>query len=251
MTFPAKEEIEQVMSDFEDDHYINIFGDGSVKTPTKWWAALAGHGVWVPDWNKPDENKEERREAAMIGPGLGQTSSSTRQELAAWLRALTIPVKQCYATDSASMMTKAIQLMEAAARYEDQLNTGTLSKWPENPFRKPWGLQTDGDLWEQAWIAVVKRGKGNQQVRKVKGHATKEQVEEGVVKKEDKEGNDASDKLADQGVHSIHGVGLVKLASWIAQRHQRYGTFMKRIRKFIAGMTLIEKAEREKDKKGQ
>ena len=46
-----------------------------------------------------------------------------------------------------------------------------------NPFGKAWGLQVDGDLWEVAWNAVLTRGIGNQYLRKVKGHATDEDVE--------------------------------------------------------------------------
>ena len=70
----------------------------------------------------------------------------------------------------------------------------------------------------------------------------------GTVKKEDKIGNDKSDENADLGVISIHGVGLVKFAKWLAQRHDKYGKLMRRIRKFIAGMMLAEKDEREKEK---
>ena len=126
---------------------------------------------------------------------------------------------------------------------------GNLQKWPKNPFKKAWGLQTDGGLWEQAWIAILRRGSRNQKVRKVKGHATDEQVEAGTVKIEDKVGNDKSDDLAFQGVEDIHGIGLLKLANWTAKRQQKYGRFMAKVRKFIVGMTLLEKAERDKDKK--
>ena len=58
----------------------------------------------------------------------------------------------------------------------------------------------DGDLWEQAWIAVITRGATNQDFRKVKGHATKEDVEAGTSIAADKEGNDKSDANADGGV---------------------------------------------------
>ena len=58
----------------------------------------------------------------------------------------------------------------------------------------------DGDLWEQAWVAVMRRGIGNQSLRKVKGHATEKDIENGTSNIEDREGNDTSDKLADKGV---------------------------------------------------
>ena len=48
-----------------------------------------------------------------------------------------------------------------------------------NPCGKRWGLQIDGDLWEQAWKALTRRGSGNQKLRKVKGHATATDVELG------------------------------------------------------------------------
>ena len=66
------------------------------------------------------------------------------------------------------------------------------------PFKKPWGLQVDGDLWQQAWEAVLKRGIGNQTLRKVKGHATEQDVAKGLSTQEDRDGNDNSDKLADK-----------------------------------------------------
>ncbi len=158
---------------------------------------------------------------------------------------LAIPCRSMYATDSASMICKALRLIRAAERDQEEGAQGIIIK-RGNPSGKPWGLQVDGDLWEQAWIALIKRGAGNQQMRKVKGHATDEMVLNGTVKKEDKIGNDKSDENADLGVRSIHGVGLVKLAKWLAQRHDRYGKLMRRIRKFIAGMMLVEKKKGEK-----
>ena len=63
-------------------------------------------------------------------------------------------------------------------------------------------------------------------MRKVKGHATNDDVQQGRATKEDQYGNDRSDTLADEGVRSIAGVGLVKLADWIVKRLQRYHKFM-------------------------
>ena len=186
------------------------------------------------------EPQPARKEAAYHGPGLGQTSTSTRQELAAWLRVLALPIRSNYATDSASMLGKANKLIEAAANHEvNGIDEG--SKRFINPFRKAWGLQTDGDLWEQAWRAVLKRGSMNQQLRKVKGHATEEDVEKGVATKEDKVGNDNSDILADKGVQDLQGAGLVKLAEWNASRHNRYAKFIRRVQKLIAGVLIAEK----------
>ena len=118
----------------------------------------------------------------------------------------------------------------------------------DKSIQKSMGLQKDGDLWQQAWYAVVQRGSSSQSLRKVKGHATKEDIQKGISNEEDKEGNDKSDKLADEGVESIQGRGFVKLASWIAERHDKYGSFIKRVQKFIAGVLIAEKERRAKDK---
>ena len=111
--------------------------------------------------------------------------------------------------------------------------------------KKHWGLQTDGDLWEQAWLAVLKRGTGNQSLRKVRGHATEKNIENGISNPGDKEGNDVSDKLADKGVEAIAGIGLVKLGKWLEAKHKAYRKLMSRVHKMIAAVTLAEKQKEE------
>ena len=95
------------------------------------------------------------------------------------------------------MLNKALRLISVAERDLDEETKG-INIERGNPFGKPWGLQTDGDLWEQAWLAVKLRGIGNQTLRKVKGHATEEDVANGISTWEDREGNDNSDKPADK-----------------------------------------------------
>ena len=193
------------MTGFGDDRKVPIYGDGSFTTPKKWWSALGGFGIWIPEWNQEDEGddrqqqlqqKDARAESNVTGPALGQTGSSTRMELMAWLKVLPMPVRSMYATDSACMLGKAKKLIQAAEREEGQ------GKGPKgynrNPFKKPWGLQTDGDLWEQAWPAILTRGAANQDLRKAKGHATVGDVGTGRSNPEDKHGNDKSDKNADK-----------------------------------------------------
>ena len=107
-------------------------------------------------------------------------------------------------------------------------------------------MQADGDLWEIVWHAILKRGASNQQIRKVKGHATSEDVQAGRSTAEDKSGNDKSDANADMGVQSIAGDGLVKLAGWVTKRQAAYKQFIARIHRYIAAITTIEKEEREK-----
>ena len=135
--------------------------------------------------------------------------------------------------------------VQAAGRYLREKANGTIVK-RGNPFGKAWGLQVDGDLWEVAWNAVLKRGIGNQFLRKVKGHATEDDVRKGIATKEDREGNDISDKLADKGVEEVAGIGLVKLGKWFEDRMNKYKKLVTRCQKMIISVTQVEKRERGK-----
>ena len=166
--------------------------------------------------------KPERREATYHGPACGQTGTSTRQELTAWIQVLTLPIRSRYATDSKSMMDKALKLIDAAKVHELQQIDSPYGNRPSRPFKKTWKLQTDGDLWEQAWKAVLIRAAANLTVRKVKGHAASEDVAQGRATAYDKTGNDKVDKLADEGVTAIQGRGFAKLADWCTRRNGQY-----------------------------
>ena len=83
LDFPVANQIEEAMRGYEPEHMVPIFGDGSYTTPTKWWAALGGYGVWVPSWNRNAGVIEAREEKSYSGAAIGQTGSSTRQELTA------------------------------------------------------------------------------------------------------------------------------------------------------------------------
>ena len=97
---------------------------GTEVTPTKWWAALGGYGVCIPDWNRNAEILEVRTEQNHFGPAIGQIGSSTRQELIAWILVLSMPIRSMYATDSASMLTKARQLLEAVKKKQETEGQG-------------------------------------------------------------------------------------------------------------------------------
>ena len=153
-----------------------------------------------------------------------------------------------YATDSRAMMTKAKQLIKKAEYRDSCIRQGR--KYKEGcPFKKPWGMQTDGGLWQVAWKAILTRGIGSQDVRWVKGHATEEDISQGRSSSHDKEGNDRSDTNADKGVEMVAGEGLVTLAKWAAQKYEGNLKFMARVHKMIAAVTMAEKGEREKEKK--
>ena len=63
--YPTKQEIESAMEGLEADHVVDVFGDGSLTTPTRWWAALGGYGIWIPAWNVQGEDRPERREGCL------------------------------------------------------------------------------------------------------------------------------------------------------------------------------------------
>ena len=97
-------------------HKVDIYVDGSLTSPTVWWAALGGFGIWVPGWNKGKENSEDKESTSYHEAAIGQAGTSTRQELTAWVRVLAIPCRSMYATDSASMLSKALKLINVAGR---------------------------------------------------------------------------------------------------------------------------------------
>ena len=94
--------------------------------------------------------------------------------------------------------------MKAAERMAEKERLGLKVDWA-NPFKKPWGTQKDGDLWQQAWRAIIRKGVSNQRLRKVKGHATQCDIDKGISTAKNKEGNDKSDKNVDDGVDKVGG----------------------------------------------
>ena len=93
--FPTQEEIRNFMGHHQIGDPLEVYGDGSLTTPKMWWAALGGYGVWFPKWpTTPGLGLE------MYSGAIGQASSSTRQELCAWIQAMTQPVMIRFATDS-------------------------------------------------------------------------------------------------------------------------------------------------------
>ena len=82
------------------------------------------------------EQRQQLKEAtSYYGAALGQTGTSTRQELTAWLRVLAIPCRSLYATDSASMMSKALKLIAAAEQLMMETRNGII-KIRGKPFGK-------------------------------------------------------------------------------------------------------------------
>ena len=141
LVFPDAAKIDASMTGYDQDHMVDVYGDGSLTTPTKWWVALGGYGVWVPDWNRNAEILKDRMEQNLYGQAIGQTGRSTRQELTARILVLSMPIRSMYATDSASMLSKAKVLLAAAKKKLEAEGQGNMTHM-RNPFKKPWGSRT-------------------------------------------------------------------------------------------------------------
>ena len=135
-TFPTEQETTEAMEGYADDQMIQVYGDGSLTTPTNWWVALGGFGARIPNWNLPGQDEPHRIEQDRCGPTIGHTGTSTRHELMAWIAVLAKPIRTMYATDSVAMLIKAKQLMNNAEQREEARRKGK----PVHtgcPFKKP------------------------------------------------------------------------------------------------------------------
>ena len=228
-------------------HKPNVFTDGGLKHPDSNLWALGGFGIWWPDTDGFEDghqlHKFTHQEALDQGilmwgslPGLG--CSSTRTELAAALMALLSARPVHIARDSKAMIDKASKLIKAAEHW--QLCSRTAGWMHRNPCGKPWGMQTDGDLWEQFWTALHLRGPGTVCFTKVKGHATAIDIAAGRATTELAAGNNHADTGATRGTDQ-HLPGLLSLAEWLSLRHKDYCKFMVRIHKVIVAVLQKEK----------
>ena len=110
-------------------------------------------------------------------------------------------------TDSQAFRDKALQLHQ-------HIQQQTLP-------RRPWALQTDGDVWRVYFEHATAKQVGSIAITKVKGHATQNMVDQGLVQPQDKIGNDKADEAADEGVE-LFGDGTVQLGKHYVDRHQQY-----------------------------
>ena len=112
-------------------------------------------------------------------------------------------------------------------RRESKLGGASSRLRRTTPFKQPWRLMNDGDLWEMFAKTVEERGPGSTRVSKVKGHANQEMTEKGKVQKEDKKGNDQADIGVDRGAVTMQRV-TQKLADLYSWRHGGYRNLMVR-----------------------
>ena len=124
---------------------------------------------------------------------------------------------------------------------QKQISAGALQS--DLPFGKPWELINDGDLWKVAWVMLKQRGMGTVRVTKVKGHATEEHVQQGLVQEMHKQGNDQADSAATCGVQAT-GHGKIQYMIWVKKRHRAYMDFVAKIQKLTAAVLKLDKEHR-------
>ena len=105
--------------------------------------------------------------------------SSTRLELCAAIHALYNPMAVHVGIDNLAVVRR-LQIM---------------LKPTYAPSQKPWGIIKECDLWEHAERLCISRPSNATTVSKVKGHATEQDVADGVSTFEHKRGNDRADHV--------------------------------------------------------
>ena len=112
----------------------------------------------------------------MWAPLCGKWHSSGRAELAALVMAAHARIPIHIGLDNRGVVNKANFILQMAGRHGNGSGE-QLSR----PYKMPWGLQVDGELWKTLWDLVWERGPKTTRVSKVKGHATSKMVAEGKV----------------------------------------------------------------------
>ena len=146
----------------------------------------------------------------------GQALSSTRVEGWAIIGAHLIPKPIHLGIDNA-----------AALRHLNDILQGTTGTW-----RRPWGMQPDGDMWAILDDIVSARGKHATRGTKVKGHATDEDVRKGLATHSDKQGNDSADKMVHRGYDS-YGLRRRALCVLHDERWNHYATMVGKIQRMM------------------
>ena len=164
-------------------------------------------------------------------------NSSTRCEIGASMFGMLRPRATHLGVDNAATVGKGTGIIEhQRERNNTELKNergglklgGKVSPLHrESPFRRKWHVMRDGDLWQGFQKFVIRKCPWAVWVSKVKGHATAEQVEAGVVKAADKEGNDKADTAADRASKDEQRY-LAMIANIFSKRNKAYQDFARK-----------------------
>ena len=203
--------------DEEASEHIDTYCDGSVKNPRGDFWKIGGLGLWWPtkDGKQKTFNEAEgkfihveRKAEGTMGWNMMNClrGNSTRTETGAAMIATLSDNAAHFGSDNMGVIRRTNTILDHMRQREDTTlveEDGTLRLGGEishlhreNPWTRPFNYMANGDLW-QHFMKMIK-AKGHRVVRttKVKGHATEAMIEEGLVRKEDKQGNGEADKAA-------------------------------------------------------
>ena len=176
----------------EDEDFVKVWTDGSVYFPQSNGLHLAGQGLHVGNMQSAQglcipqnlslfvHASRSERSMELWSPMPGHMCSSTRVETAAALLAIGLPYRVDIRSDSAAMLATLRRVLV-----------------PNFRPKRPWGLMPNGDLWHVIHQHVLAKGSDHITCTKVKGHATDQDVSNGIATREDKLRNDTADKVAD------------------------------------------------------
>ena len=156
----------------------------------------------------------------------GYGGSSTRTELAAGIVAISAHGPVHLGSDSRAFVDKANKIRKDIIKGKR--------------LKKPWGLQSDGDLWEHFYFALCAKGTSSFKVSWVKGHAKDIHIRKGITTTDNKIGNDKADSTADKGT-LVYGERLIAIGHYLHKRHCAYLAFMKDVATHIVEGYLIHR----------
>ena len=224
------------------DDFIEAWTDGGLSSPDCQQWGLGGAGLFIDDCNldiatqAPDLHTyaHHHPDASMIRvftPVPGPFCSSTRTEIIGIILALCVPLHLDVASDSANVV-KTLGLLIANVDFRPG---------------KPWGLMSNGDLWQVVQQLVKQRGANNIKIRKVKGHADDTHLNAGITSAKDLRGNNISDDLATEG-REAHGSELHCSASLCELRHRVYAKVIESLYSHIGRCMALDNELRDSPK---
>ena len=185
---PVRPELSQYSGQLFDheqliDGHVVVYTDGACENNQHASLRRAGIGAW---WCNDHEKNISR-------PLEGHVQTNQRAELAAVLQVLHRETRALHIKSDSEYVVKGVNQRRFA--------------WSNTRFHKV----SNADLWQQVH-ALLQTRECSFRISKVKGHATQRDVRSGIVKPEDKYGNDAADRLATAGA-AEHGLSdvLVRL----------------------------------------
>ena len=250
---------------------INVYADGGLTAPTNQHFSIPAAGVFIKNRFHLDDGDDAQLEPAeaqfensykqqrgrctrLAIPGL--INSSTRSEGHGLLVALCTKGPLHIGIDNKAVVGRACRLIDLATNIcrlrDDDVAMQTKEGYGceivgrmRKPEAKHWKLQKDGDVWQAIWRLILAKGPEAIKVTKVKGHATDEDVREGVATAADKAGNDVADSIVREA-NALHGKATIDLAHWLEKRHTAYCTMMGEVQQIIIRMLSLDKEERDR-----